>query len=127
MRLVIVAGLAFTTSLFAIDNDSSKRLGASAAVFSEVMAAPDKGIPQDLLEKAYCIVIVPDLKTGAFIVGGKYGKGFLSCRNQERRRLVCARRGSHRGRQRWFSDRRFLDGPDHAGHVETRCGQAASE
>jgi lipid-binding SYLF domain-containing protein len=82
MRLVIVAGLAFTTSLFAIENETAKRLGASAAVFSEVMAAPDKGIPQDLLEKAYCIVIVPDLKTGAFIVGGKYGKGFLSCRNQ---------------------------------------------
>ena len=46
------------------------------------MATPDKGIPQDLLEKAHCIVIVPELKTAAFIVGGKYGKGFLSCRNK---------------------------------------------
>ncbi|PYR39183.1 MAG: hypothetical protein DMF90_00715 [Acidobacteria bacterium] len=44
------------------------------------MAAPDKGIPQELLEKAHCIVIVPGLKTGAFIVGAKYGKGYLSCR-----------------------------------------------
>jgi SH3 domain-containing YSC84-like protein 1 len=51
-------------------------------VFSEVMAAPDKGIPQDLLENAHCIVIVPDLKTGAFIIGGKYGKGYMSCRNR---------------------------------------------
>jgi lipid-binding SYLF domain-containing protein len=50
-------------------------------VFSEIMAAPDKGIPQDLLEKAHCIVIVPDLKTAAFVFGGKYGKGYLSCRN----------------------------------------------
>jgi SH3 domain-containing YSC84-like protein 1 len=82
MKLVIAAGLVFTTSLLAIDRAPAKRLGESAAVFSEVMAAPDKGIPQDLLEKAHCIVIVPSLKTGAFIVGGKYGKGYLSCRNK---------------------------------------------
>lgn len=83
MKSVIIAGLALTTTLLAADgNESSKRLRESAAVFSEVMAAPDKGIPQDLLEKAHCIVIVPSLKTAAFIVGGKYGKGFLSCRNR---------------------------------------------
>src|SRR5664280_3666031 len=82
MRLVIVAGLALTTSLLAIDKEPARRLGEAAAVFSEVMAAPDKGIPQDLLEKAHCIVIVPSLKTAAFVVGGKYGKGYLSCRNK---------------------------------------------
>jgi lipid-binding SYLF domain-containing protein len=82
MKLVIVAGLAFTTSLLAIDKEPAKRLGEAASVFSEVMAAPDRGIPQDLLEKAHCIVIVPGLKTGAFILGGKYGKGYLSCRNK---------------------------------------------
>src|SRR6202011_6359977 len=54
----------------------------ATAVFSEIMAAPDKGIPQELLEKAHCIVIVPDLKTAAFEIGGKYGKGYLSCRNK---------------------------------------------
>ncbi|MGD0500626.1 MAG: lipid-binding SYLF domain-containing protein [Bryobacteraceae bacterium] len=84
MKLVIVAtaGLALTTSLLAIDSEPAKRMGESAAVFSEVMATPDKGIPQDLLDKAHCIVIVPGLKTGAFIVGGKFGKGYLSCRNK---------------------------------------------
>jgi lipid-binding SYLF domain-containing protein len=82
MRLVIVAGLALTTSLLAIDKEPAKPLGEAASVFSEVMATPDKGIPQDLLEKAHCIVIVPSLKTGAFIVGGKYGKGYLSCRTK---------------------------------------------
>src|SRR6266700_3799806 len=46
------------------------------------MSAPDKGIPQEMLEHSHCIVIVPDLKTGAFIVGGKYGKGYLSCRSK---------------------------------------------
>jgi lipid-binding SYLF domain-containing protein len=82
MKLVIVAGLAITTSLLASGNQSAKRLGEAASVFSEIMATPDKGIPQDLLEKAHCIVIVPGLKTAAFIVGGKYGKGYLSCRNR---------------------------------------------
>jgi SH3 domain-containing YSC84-like protein 1 len=70
------------TSLLAADADPAKRLNAAAAVFSEVMAAPDKGIPQDLLESAHCIVIVPDLKTAALGVGGKYGKGYLSCRSK---------------------------------------------
>ena len=82
MRLMIVAGLAITTSLLAIDKEPADRLGEAASVFSEIMATPDQGIPQDLLEKAHCIVMVPGLKTGAFIVGGKYGKGYLSCRNK---------------------------------------------
>jgi lipid-binding SYLF domain-containing protein len=79
MKLAIVAGLALSTSLLAAD-EPAHRLGEAASVFSEIMAAPDKGIPQDLLEKAYCVVIVPSVKTGAFIVGAKYGKGFLVCR-----------------------------------------------
>jgi lipid-binding SYLF domain-containing protein len=82
MKSVIVAGLALSTGLLAMDNEPAKRLGEAATVFSEIMAAPDKGIPQDLLEKAHCIVIVPSLKTAGFIVGGKYGKGYLSCRNK---------------------------------------------
>src|ERR1700690_4217917 len=82
MKLVIVAGLALTTTLLAVDREPAKRLTESASVFSEIMATPDKGIPQDLLEKAHCIVIVPELKTAAFIVGAKYGKGYLSCRNR---------------------------------------------
>jgi lipid-binding SYLF domain-containing protein len=65
MKLVIVAGLALTTSLLAADSEPAKRLGEAASVFSEIMATPDKGIPQDLLEKAHCIVIVPGLKTAA--------------------------------------------------------------
>jgi SH3 domain-containing YSC84-like protein 1 len=82
MKLAIVAGLALTTSMLAVDKEPAKRLAESAAVFSEVMATPDKGIPRDLLDKAHCVVIVPNLKTAAFIVGGKYGKGYLSCRNK---------------------------------------------
>ncbi len=61
-------------------SDVVKRLDEAAVVLSEVMNAPDKGIPQDLLEKAHCVVIVPGMKKAAFIVGAKYGKGFISCR-----------------------------------------------
>jgi lipid-binding SYLF domain-containing protein len=64
-------------------SDAPKRLEAAAEAFKEVMGIPDKSIPQDLLEKAQCIVIIPDLKKGAFIVGGKYGKGFVSCRKKD--------------------------------------------
>src|SRR6476469_6841359 len=81
MKFIIAAAMAVAPRL-AADKDSVKRLEESAAVFSEVMAAPDKGIPQEMLENAHCIVIVPGLKTAAFVFGGKYGKGYLSCRNK---------------------------------------------
>ncbi len=74
----VVTMLALAAPLMAADDEPVKRLDDAAAVFSEVMAAPDKGIPQDLLEKSHCIVIVPDLKTAGFILGGKYGKGYMS-------------------------------------------------
>jgi SH3 domain-containing YSC84-like protein 1 len=80
MKSILVAVVALTP-LLAKDREPVKRLDEAAAVFSEIMAAPDKGIPQELLEKAHCVVIVPGLKTAAFVVGGKYGKGYLSCRN----------------------------------------------
>lgn len=81
MKLFLIALLAINT-LFAKNNDAERRLDAAAAVFGEVMDAPDKGIPQELLENAHCIVIVPDLKTAAFVVGAKYGKGIISCRSK---------------------------------------------
>lgn len=60
--------------------EADKRLDAAASVFSEVMSISEKSIPQDLLNGAECVVIVPGMKKGAFIVGGKYGRGFMSCR-----------------------------------------------
>jgi lipid-binding SYLF domain-containing protein len=79
---MILAAMLAITPLLAMDNNSVKRLNEASAVFSEIMAAPDKGIPQDMLANAHCIVIVPGLKTAAFLVGAKYGKGYLSCRNR---------------------------------------------
>lgn len=63
--------------------DADKRLAAAADVLTEVMGTPDKSIPQDLLNKSECAIIVPGLKKGAFIVGGKYGRGFVSCRKPD--------------------------------------------
>ena len=63
------------SAALAMDKESTKRLDESAAVFSEVMATPDKGIPQEMLENAHCIVIVPGLKTGGFCIRREIRKG----------------------------------------------------
>jgi lipid-binding SYLF domain-containing protein len=62
------------------ESTPDKRLQNSLLSFREVMHAPDKGIPRDLFEKSRCVIIIPGVKKGAFIVGGKYGRGFVSCR-----------------------------------------------
>jgi len=72
----------FSGALFGAD-DAVKRLHDSAEVITEVMGAADKAIPQDLFDKAECLVIVPGVKKAAFIVGGKYGRGFISCRHHD--------------------------------------------
>ena len=85
MKLMIATTMATAltlTPLLAANDNPAEQLDEAAAAFSEIMATPDKGIPRDLLAKAHCIVIVPGLKTAAFIVGAKYGKGYLSCRNK---------------------------------------------
>ena len=82
MKKTILSGLILSASILsaASEADAPKRLEAAADVLKEVMGIPEKSIPQDLLNKSQCIVIVPGLKKGAFIIGGKYGKGFVSCR-----------------------------------------------
>ena len=63
--------------------EDAERLDRAAIVFQEIMDSPDKGIPQELLNKAHCVVVVPGLKKGAFIFGAKYGRGFFSCRSKK--------------------------------------------
>lgn len=60
----------------------AERLEEAGAVLQEIMETKDKSIPQDLLDKAECAIIVPGVKSGAFILGGKYGRGFVTCRRQ---------------------------------------------
>jgi len=83
MRLItLTLSLAVAGTLLAADDTRKvdERLNDAADLFGEIMSAPDRSIPQGLLDKAACIVIVPGLKKGAFVFGGKYGKGFAVCR-----------------------------------------------
>jgi lipid-binding SYLF domain-containing protein len=61
--------------------EEDERLKAATTTLTELAGGGDKGIPQDLLNKAVCAVVVPGLKKGGFIIGGKYGRGFASCRD----------------------------------------------
>ena len=70
-----------TAAVLAQDTSPNKRLKNAAAAFQEIMATPDKAIPEELFDKAQCIIIVPDLLKGAFGIGGKYGRGYASCRH----------------------------------------------
>jgi SH3 domain-containing YSC84-like protein 1 len=67
---------------FAASNPVLQRLDLAGTVLDEILQSPDSGVPQDLLHKSQCAVIVPGLKKGAFFVGGTYGKGFMTCRNE---------------------------------------------
>ena len=82
MKYALIGALAAIAPLLAMNKETAKRLDESAAVFSEIMSAPDKGIPQEMIGNAQCVVIVPNMKTAAFLVGGKYGKGYISCRRK---------------------------------------------
>jgi lipid-binding SYLF domain-containing protein len=77
--LVLFLSLALGAPLFA-QKEAAQRLEAATAVLNEIMQTPDKGIPQDLFSKAACVIVIPNLKKGGFIVGAKYGRGFISCR-----------------------------------------------
>jgi SH3 domain-containing YSC84-like protein 1 len=86
---VIVCFSALVQATFANESEETpdQRLRNAHSSFHEMMAAPDKGIPLDLFNKAECIVIIPGVKKAAFIFGGKYGRGFVSCRRGEARKF----------------------------------------
>ena len=63
-------------------SDPVKRIDAAANVLDEIMGAPDKGIPREVLEDAKCVGVVPSMIKGGFIVGARYGKGVATCRTE---------------------------------------------
>jgi lipid-binding SYLF domain-containing protein len=82
----ITAGGLILTSLFcapSVRADTTERLRAAAETVQALTKIPesDKGIPQDLIKKARCLVVVPSLKSAALGIGGEYGRGFVSCRS----------------------------------------------
>src|ERR1700732_2015131 len=88
MRKTLVAFLAIagsmSTAAYAADREVKvdDRLDASAETLTDMMGASDKGIPQELIDKSHCVVVVPGMKKAGFIFGAKYGRGFAVCRRQ---------------------------------------------
>ncbi len=84
-RLLIVTSLVLLVTVTAIASDREEdvsRTHKAAQVFKEIMNTPDKGIPQELLESAKCIAIIPGDVKFAFIFGGSYGRGLATCRTE---------------------------------------------
>jgi len=76
--------VAGTVALHAdLSTAESRRVQEAATVLDEIHAVPDKDIPQELWDKADCVIVVPSLKKAAFVFGGEYGKGLMSCRRGE--------------------------------------------
>src|SRR3954465_1160471 len=84
MRKLAIAGVMLLASSIALSAAMSrgqeKRLRDAADVLHELHESPDKDIPSDLWDKASCVVVIPSVKKAAFIFGGEYGKGVMSCR-----------------------------------------------
>jgi SH3 domain-containing YSC84-like protein 1 len=80
IRLLLIC-LVFVLGLQA-QSKAVKRMSEAADIFVETMEMKDQGVPQDLLNKANCAVLVPGMKKGGFIVGGKFGRGYAVCRKE---------------------------------------------
>jgi lipid-binding SYLF domain-containing protein len=72
---------ALTLAAHAADTQKlDERIEAAHMVLHELMATPDRGIPDDIAAKATCVAVIPGFKKGAFLVGGQYGQGVVTCR-----------------------------------------------
>ncbi len=81
LLLISLIGMVGTSAWAASDReDTDARLQSSVEVLHSIMATPDKGIPDEVLSNAKCILVVPNLIKGGFIIGGKHGRGVASCR-----------------------------------------------
>jgi len=81
MGIVIVA---LIVSAWADTGEKEKeRITQSTNVLKEILNMPDKGIPLSVLDGAKCVVVIPDLKKAAFVIGGDYGRGVMTCRTGE--------------------------------------------
>lgn len=84
MLLLSVMGMAGTYAWAGSNReDSVERLQSSVEVLHSIMSTPDKGIPEEVLSNAKCILVVPNLIKGGFIVGGKHGRGVATCRTSD--------------------------------------------
>jgi lipid-binding SYLF domain-containing protein len=83
-RSIMTAAIAAACAFGASDSqpEALRRVHEATVVFDEIMNAKDAGIPQNLLDKSHCVIIVPGMKHAGFIVGAKYGKGEVMCRKE---------------------------------------------
>src|SRR5271154_1005193 len=81
--VLAIAG-SMSTAAFAADRaiKVDDRLDSSADALADMMKAADNGIPQDLIDKAHCVVVIPGMKKAGFIFGAEYGRGFAVCRRE---------------------------------------------
>src|SRR5262245_7982480 len=78
----VLAGFLGGASVIAqVGSAESKRIAEAAQVLKEIHRGPDRDIPQDLWNRAACVSVVPSIKKAAFVFGGEYGKGLMSCRH----------------------------------------------
>jgi lipid-binding SYLF domain-containing protein len=78
--LLVAATAAVVAPSAQVSTSEAKRIQESAEVLREIHAVPEKDIPQDLWQRASCVAVIPDLKKAAFVFGGEFGKGLMSCR-----------------------------------------------
>src|SRR5499427_9693021 len=78
--LSMLAAILTTTVSAAVTDKLKTRIDEAAAVLTEIHGAPDKDIPKELWDRATCVIVIPSLKKAAFVFGGEYGKGLMSCR-----------------------------------------------
>jgi SH3 domain-containing YSC84-like protein 1 len=83
MKVRLFAVLPLGAMLLFAKASVSKRMEDATSAFKEIMAVPERTISQELLAKAECIIVVPDLVKGGLIFGAKYGRGFVSCRKKD--------------------------------------------
>lgn len=80
MLMVVLLSLGCVSWAASARQDATDRLDDAATVLHEIMNTPDKGIPEEVLESAKCIAVVPNLMKGGFILGAEHGKGVATCR-----------------------------------------------
>jgi SH3 domain-containing YSC84-like protein 1 len=87
MKKIRSIGIIFTVLIVSAWADTGEkernRITASASVVSDIFNAPDKGVPLSVLYGTKCVIVIPDLKKAAFIIGGDYGRGVMTCRTGE--------------------------------------------
>ena len=83
-RLVVVgvACLVASSAFAALSKDEVKRLNQAGTILTDLRNLPEKGIPENMWDKAQCVLVIPSMKKAAFVVGGEYGSGVMSCRTR---------------------------------------------